>query len=97
MFKKWLAIFGAAVLVLFAIQMLWATGGGSTDDHPWNGATGGTTGGTTTTTVSAHIVYPLTCIYIVRPAPTGGFYIMRISLPSGATAKPAAGAKKAGN
>ncbi len=98
MFKKWLAVFGAAVVVLFSIQVLWATnGGGTTDEHPWSGVVGGTTGGSNTASVNTHTVYPMTWIYVVRPAPTGGFYLMRINLFSGVTAKPAAGAKKAGD
>jgi len=101
MIKKWLAILGAVVLLAGAVQLLWASGGDKEtggDEHPWNGVTGGS--GTSTLvspTVNTQSNSPLTRIYIVRPAPMGGFYLIRISLPSGASAKTAAGAKKVEN
>jgi hypothetical protein len=97
MFKKWLAILGAVVLVACAVSTLWAIGGGGpVEEHPWGENTGGT-GGTSGVTVQPPISNPLTRIYIVWPAPMGGFYLMRISLPSGAPEKTAAVAKKLEN
>ncbi|MCI0331533.1 MAG: hypothetical protein L0196_11430 [candidate division Zixibacteria bacterium] len=97
MFKKWLAVLGAVVLLVCTSQLLWGGGGGG-DDHPWNEATGSSgTSSSVTSTVNTQAGYPLTRIYIVRPAPMGGFYLIRISLPSDASAKTAAGVKKAGN
>ncbi len=97
MFKKWLAILGAVVLVACAVPLLWATGGGGpVDEYPW-GANNDGTGGTSGVTVQPPINNPLTRIYIVRRAPMGGFYLMRISLPACASGKAAAGAKKIGN
>ncbi|MGH8004808.1 MAG: hypothetical protein ACRECJ_08810, partial [Limisphaerales bacterium] len=66
---------------------------------PWHEATGG--GGTTGTTVSSNPSIQTgnasTRIYIVRPAPMGGFYLIRVNLPAGASEKTAAGVKKVEN
>ncbi|MCI0406811.1 MAG: hypothetical protein L0Z48_06245 [candidate division Zixibacteria bacterium] len=97
MFKKWLAILAAVVLAACAVQLLWAAGGGGTvEEHPW-GTNNNETGSTGSGTVQPTTGYPLTRICIVRPAPMGGFYLMWISLPAGASEKASAGAKKVEN
>lgn len=98
MFKKWLAILGAVVLVACAVPLLWASGGGGgpVDEYPW-GANNDGTGGTSSVTVQPPTSYPLTRIYIVRRAPMGGFYLVRISLSPNGSTKATAGAKKIGN
>ena len=102
MFKKWLAILGAVVLLVCTSQLLW--GGNGDDDgeeYPWeqNSGGGGTghTGGTGNASAQSNSSSPLKRIFIVRPAPMGGFYIMRIDLPSGASTKRTADGKKVGN
>ena len=99
MFKKWLAVLGAVVFVVCTFSLLWGAGGGG-DEYPWHGTTGGSGTGSTKVSSSSKTTQTsnaLTRIYIVRPAPMGGFYLIRISLPSGASAKTAAGAKKVEN
>lgn len=100
MFKRWLAILGAVVLIACSFQLLWGGGGNEGEEYPWGSVRGtGTTStvGTGGATVNSRTGFPLTRMYIVRPAPMGGFYLIRVSLPSGASAKTAAGVKKAGN
>jgi hypothetical protein len=100
MFKKRLAILGAVLLVVFTSQLLWGGGeNGSGEEHPWGQNTGGTgnTGNVGNSTSSSSTVSSFTQIFIVRPAPMGGFYILRVSLPSGASAKMDAGGKKVEN
>lgn len=101
MFKKWLAVLGAVVLIVCTSQLLWGTGGsGGGDEHPWNEATGGGSGGrsiTGTSTGGTPTVTPLKSVFILRPAPMGGFYIVRVNLPSNGSAKPVTGGKKVEN
>ena len=100
MFKKWLTVLGAVVLIVCTSRLLWGGGGGG-EENPWHGASGG--GGGTSTTVSSNTgtnrsaSNRLTRIFIVRPAPMGGFYIVRLNLNSDAPGKAAAGTKKVGN
>jgi|GEM_PF-4421620 len=101
MFKKWLAVLVTVVLFVCTFQLLWGTGGSGGEEHPWNQADGGSeTGGTGNVTSSASsslTVAPLKSVFIVRPAPMGGFYIVRVSLPSDASVKTAGGGKKVAN
>lgn len=98
MFKKLLAVLGAVVLIVCTSQLLWGGGGG--EEYPWgnssigNGGTGGSTVGSEANTRTG---LPISRIYIVRPAPMGGFYIIRVSLASGASAKTTTGGKKVEN
>ena len=100
MFKKWLAILGAVVLMVCSFQLLWGVGGDG-DENPWHGATGSggtvTTKGTGSAAVNSRASSALIRVFIVRPAPMGGFYLIPVSLPSDAFEKTAAGGKKAGN
>ncbi len=100
MIKKWLAILGVVVLIVCTFQLLWGTGGsGSGEEYPWGSvAGGGNNSGTGNTAINTRTSSPLRQIYIVRPAPMGGFYLIRVSLPSDASAKAVvSGGKKAGN
>lgn len=96
MFKRWLAIVGAVILIVFTSRLLWGGGGGG-DENPWHATTGGggtvTSSNTGSTTTSTRTATPLKRIFIVRPAPMGGFYLMRIDLPSDRSAKTVAGAQ----
>ncbi len=99
MFKRWLAILGAVVLIACSFQLLWGGGGnGDGEEYPWGTATGGggtgSTGGTGNAAIGSRTSSPLKQIFIVRPAPMGGFYLIRVSLPSGASAKTDAGVKR---
>jgi len=98
MFKRWLAILGAVVLIVCTFQLLWGGGGNEGDEYPWGNATGGggtgSTGGTGSAAVNSRTGSPLRQIFIVRPAPMGGFYLIRINLPSGVSAKTDAGVKR---
>jgi hypothetical protein len=99
MFKRWLAMLGAVVLIVGTFQLLWGGGGGG-DENPWHEATGSgtiTPSGTGSATFDSRTVTPLRRIFIVRPAPMGGFYLIRVNLPSNGSAKTAAGAKKVKN
>lgn len=98
MLKKWLAVLGAMILVFFAIQLLWAGGGqGSGDEHPWVGATGSGTSSTVGPALRSGAEVPGIRIYLVQPAPMGGFYLLRVNLSSGTSAKASVGVKKTGN
>ena len=98
MLKRWLAVLGVVVLIVCTFQLLWGVSISSDgDEYPWHGANGGGGTGTISSTANTQIGYPLTRIYIVRPAPMGGFYLIRINLSSGASVKTAAGIKKVEN
>jgi hypothetical protein len=97
MFKRWLAILGAVVLIVGTSQVLWGGGG---EEYPWGNVKGGGSGntgssGTATTITSSGS--PLRRIFIVRPAPMGGFYFVPLSLPVDISAKTTAGGKKVEN
>ncbi|HXF49791.1 MAG TPA: hypothetical protein VNL73_10275 [Verrucomicrobiae bacterium] len=100
MFKRWLAVLGTVVLLVCTFQLLWGGGGG--EEYPWGnsnmgeGETGGT-GNSRSSASSSSTVSPAKSIFIVRPAPMGGYYIVRVNLPSDGSAKPVTGRKKVEN
>ncbi|MGE5692369.1 MAG: hypothetical protein ACM3YF_01150 [Candidatus Zixiibacteriota bacterium] len=102
MFKKWLAVLGMVVLVVCTFQLLWGGGDGGGEENPWHQATSGggstvTSNGSGSTTSNSQTVSQLKQVYIVRLAPMGGFYVIRVSLPTDVSAKTAAGIKRARN
>ena len=99
MIKKWLVILGAVVLFTCSFQLLWGSGNEG-EEYPWGNAKGSGTASTANTgssAVNSRTGAPLTRIFIVQPAPMGGFYLIRVSLPSNGSAKTAASVKKTGN
>lgn len=78
--KKWLAVLGAVLLVASLFQLLWA---GepiiTTDEHPWVGITPPGGGSGTAVNPPRKLV---NSFYLVRVAPTGGFYVVKISWPT---------------
>jgi hypothetical protein len=81
--KKWSVMVGA-VLILFAGFQPILAGPKPTDEHPWNGYTGGGT-----TTVVPQRVYTY---YQIQFLSTGGFYLVRVGFS--ATKAPAIGDSK---
>ena len=94
--KKWLAVLAAAFLLFAAFEVLWADDPlppnpkDPLDEHPWNGLIGGGSG------TASSPVNKTFSFYLVRFAPDGGFYIMKISFPA-LDSKGAANTKKLGN